>query len=80
MSVTTENYEAHVDWHQLPDGWDLVEVVGTATDSQDRVYVFNRGEHPVIVFERDGSFVGSWAKGSSCGLTGSTSGLTTPST
>ena len=63
MSVTTENYEAHVDWHQLPDGWELVEVVGTATDSEDRVYVFNRGEHPLIVFDRDGQFLNSWGEG-----------------
>ena len=63
MSVTTENYEAHADWHQLPDGWELVEVVGTATDSADRVYVFNRGEHPLIVFDRDGRFLNSWGEG-----------------
>ena len=63
VSVNSENYEAHADWHQLPEGWDLVEVVGTATDSKDRVYVFNRGEHPVIVFERDGSFIRSWGEG-----------------
>jgi DNA-binding beta-propeller fold protein YncE len=38
-------------------------VAGVATDSQDRVYVFNRGEHPVIVFDRDGRFVKSWGEG-----------------
>lgn len=56
-------YEADSTWQQLPDGWDLVEAVGMATDSQDRVYVFNRGEHPLIVFERDGSFVTAWGEG-----------------
>jgi sugar lactone lactonase YvrE len=34
-----------------------------ATDSQDRVFVFNRGEHPVIIYDRDGQFVGSWGEG-----------------
>ncbi|MEQ9121053.1 MAG: peptidyl-alpha-hydroxyglycine alpha-amidating lyase family protein, partial [Alphaproteobacteria bacterium] len=27
------------------------------------VYVFNRGEHPMIVFEADGTFVKSWGEG-----------------
>ena len=36
---------------------------GVATDSQDRVYVFNRSEHPVIVYDRDGRFLGSWGEG-----------------
>ena len=29
-------------------------------DSQDRVYGFNRGEHGVIVFDRDGNFLHAW--------------------
>ena len=39
---------------EAPGGWSFVEVAGVATDSRDRVFVFNRGEHPVIVFDRDG--------------------------
>jgi DNA-binding beta-propeller fold protein YncE len=38
-------------------------VAGVATDSRDRVYVFNRGEHPVMVFDRDGTFLTSWGEG-----------------
>ena len=38
-------------------------MAGVATDSQDRVFVFNRSEHPVIVYERDGRFLGSWGEG-----------------
>jgi DNA-binding beta-propeller fold protein YncE len=56
-------YEALVEWEQLPAGWRFVEVAGVATDSRDRVYVFNRGEHPVIVFDRDGRLVTSWGEG-----------------
>jgi DNA-binding beta-propeller fold protein YncE len=56
-------YDALVTWQQLPARWDLIEVAGVATDSQDRVYVFNRGEHPVIIFDRDGRFLGSWGEG-----------------
>lgn len=56
-------YELHEDWEQLPEGWTHGDVAGVATDSQDRVYVFNRGEHPLIVYERDGRFVKSWGEG-----------------
>ena len=56
-------YEEVADWAQLPDGWDFKDAVDVAVDSQDRVYVFNRGGHPVVVFERDGSFVNSWGEG-----------------
>jgi DNA-binding beta-propeller fold protein YncE len=56
-------YEAVVGWEQLPPGWSFVEVAGVATDSRDRVYVFNRGDHPVIVFDRDGRFITSWGEG-----------------
>ena len=30
---------------------------------QDNVYVFNRGEHPMMVFDRDGNFLRSWGEG-----------------
>ncbi len=29
-------------------------------DSDDLVYVFHRGKHPVMIFGQDGGFVGSW--------------------
>lgn len=55
-------YEELADWAKLPDGWSFKEVADVVVDAQDRVYVFNRGEHPMIVFERDGSFVISWGE------------------
>src|SRR5690349_19111458 len=39
-------YEVVEGWEQLPSGWFHGDVAGVATDSQDRVYVFNRSEHP----------------------------------
>ena len=56
-------YEELADWAKLPEGWTFKEVPDVVVDSQDRVYVFNRGEHPMIVFEQDGTFVGSWGEG-----------------
>lgn len=62
-AMVSASYEVDPHWPAIPEGWDLVETAGVATDSNDRIYVFNRGEHPVIVFERDGSFVTSWGEG-----------------
>ena len=56
-------YEVAEGWGELPEGWTFTQVAGVAVDSQDRVYVFNRGEHPVIVFDRDGRFLNSWGEG-----------------
>jgi sugar lactone lactonase YvrE len=56
-------YEALVGWEKLPTGWSFVEVAGVAIDSRDRVFVFNRGQHPVIIFDREGRFVTSWGEG-----------------
>jgi DNA-binding beta-propeller fold protein YncE len=36
---------------------------GIVTDAGDRVYLFNRSEHPLIVLDRDGVFVTSWGEG-----------------
>lgn len=54
---------ADTSWGSLPPGWSYQEVAGVGVDSADHVYVFNRGEHPVIVFDRDGRFLRSWGEG-----------------
>jgi DNA-binding beta-propeller fold protein YncE len=56
-------FEANADWAQCPPGYHWPEVAGVACDSQDRVFVFNRGGHPVVVFDRDGTFLFSWGEG-----------------
>ena len=55
-------YEVIEDWAKLPDGWNA-PMAAVAIDSQDRVYGFNRGEHRVTVFDRDGNFLSSWGEG-----------------
>jgi len=62
-TLPSASYQADARWHQLPEGWDLVETAAVAVDSRDRVYVFNRGEHPVIVFDSAGRFLHSWGEG-----------------
>lgn len=39
------------------------EATAVATDSKDRVYVFAREPHRVLVFERDGTLVKTWGEG-----------------
>lgn len=48
------------DWAQLPKGWNFGECSGVATDKQDNVWVFNRGAHPVMQFDRAGKFLQAW--------------------
>ena len=33
------------------------------TDSEDRVYLFNRSEHPLIDLDKDGNYLNSWGEG-----------------
>ncbi len=56
-------YEVSGDnWGELPEGWVYREATAVAVDSSDNVYVFNRGGHPVIVFDSEGKFLGSWGE------------------
>ena len=50
-------------WEKLPDGWTLGDVAGVEVDSEDNVYLFVRGAHPVIVLDRRGNFLRSWGEG-----------------
>ncbi len=56
-------YEPVVGWETLPLGYSLREAAALVVDSQDRVYVFNRGDHPMMVFDSDGNFLSSWGEG-----------------
>ena len=56
-------YRVNADWAKLPDGWSFKEVGGVGVDTRDNVYVFNRGDHPMMVFDRDGNFLRSWGEG-----------------
>jgi sugar lactone lactonase YvrE len=56
-------FEVVEGWGKVPGGLRLgADIPGVATDAQDRVYVFNRSEHPVAVFESDGRFLGTWGE------------------
>src|ERR1051325_3098982 len=56
-------YEVHEDWARLPEGWTMPAAAVTV-DADDRVYCFNRApDHPVVVFDRDGTYLSSWGAG-----------------
>ena len=56
-------YRVNEEWQRPPAGLD-VRACAVSVDSQDRVYCFNRNpEHPVVIFDRDGSFLSSWGAG-----------------
>ena len=56
-------FEPVAGWEQLPSDVQIHEAVGVTTDSRDRVYVFNRGDPPVIVLDRNGQFLHAWGSG-----------------
>ena len=56
-------YEVAEGWGQLPDGWTWGWIPAVACDSRDRVFVYSRSEHPLVVFDRDGRFLEEWGAG-----------------
>jgi DNA-binding beta-propeller fold protein YncE len=48
------------DWPQLPKGWNFGECSGVAVDKNDNVWVFNRGKHPLMQFDKHGRMLQSW--------------------
>lgn len=56
-------YEVVDNWAKRPKYWSFADVAGVGVDSQDRVYVFNRSPHPVMVFDKEGNFIRSWGEG-----------------
>ena len=56
-------YRIIEDWAKLPEGWSFKEVGAVGVDAKDNVYVFNRGDHPMMVFDRYGKFLRSWGEG-----------------
>jgi DNA-binding beta-propeller fold protein YncE len=56
-------FRVDAQWHTLPPSWSLVEVAAVATDAAGNVLVFNRGQHPIVVFDRQGNFLRSWGEG-----------------
>jgi DNA-binding beta-propeller fold protein YncE len=48
-------------WPQKPESFTWGAMSGVTVDAEDRVYIFNRSEPTVQVYERDGALVRSWS-------------------
>ena len=49
-------------WAPLPDGWEWNHVVGVGVDSQDRIFAYNRSNHPMIVLSKSGEILDTWGE------------------
>jgi DNA-binding beta-propeller fold protein YncE len=50
-------------WGAFPAGWHIGDAPAVAVDSQDRLYIYSRSEHPVIVLDREGHLLATWGEG-----------------
>ncbi len=50
-------------WPALSGEITFGQVSAVAIDSADRVFVFHRGDHPIVVFDCDGKYLRSWGDG-----------------
>ncbi len=58
------SYQVVHGWPQLPEGFALGEVSGVSVDSHNHVFVFHRGDRPILCFDGDsGEIVMSWGDG-----------------
>src|SRR5215831_887921 len=66
-------YEVVDNWAKLPPGMEFnADVAAVGVDKNDNVYAFNRGKHPMCVFDRNGNFLRSWGEGIFLGRMGYT--------
>ena len=54
------DYELVQGWGILPDGMTFGTVSSVAADSQNRVYVYQRKDPPIVVLDSDGNYLNSW--------------------
>ena len=64
LIVGSGNFKFKViqNWEKLPAGFSWRETAAVIADIEDNIYVFNRGNHPVIIFDRFGNYKSSWGE------------------
>ena len=62
MTLEIKKYSPVPLWAKLPHPMRFHEATSVATDSEDNVYVFNRGLYPLIIFDKNGNYliIGEW--------------------
>ena len=56
-------YEMVPSWPNMPRYWSFGMASDAAVNSQDEVYVFSRGTHPLTIWDTAGNFISSWGEG-----------------
>ena len=57
------SFEVNEDWARIPGEIVLGDCAAVGVDSRDNVYAFNRGDHPIAVFDKDGNLLRTWGEG-----------------
>jgi len=57
------DYRPVPDFFRFPPGYTLGEAPGVAMDSKGHIYIFHRGQNPLLEFDADGGFVKAWDVG-----------------
>ena len=55
-----DDFRATRNFLKLPDGWTLGACSAVAVSGKGEIYLFHRGQHPILCFDRDGKFLRSW--------------------
>src|ERR1044072_8094428 len=64
LGTGAHRYQVVDNWANLPPGREITaDVAAVGIDKQDHVSAFNRGQHPMVVLDRDGNFLRSWGEG-----------------
>ena len=67
MTISVGNdsftYEVAEGWGELPEGYEWGQIGAVNVDAQDRVHIFTRTDHPLMIFDRDGHFEQSTGEG-----------------
>jgi DNA-binding beta-propeller fold protein YncE len=63
VALADRRYAVVRPWGALPADIEYGVVSHVAVDSGDNVYVFQRGDPPVVVFDADGAFLRAWGTG-----------------
>jgi hypothetical protein len=63
MSYQDLCFTPNPNWEQRPAGIEHRDVAGVAVDDSDRVYLFTRSEHQVLVYTPPGEFITAWGNG-----------------
>jgi sugar lactone lactonase YvrE len=57
------SFEVEESWAKIPDEIVLGDCAAVGVDSKDNVYAFNRGDHPIAVFDQAGNLLRTWGEG-----------------